>query len=312
MADVEMELEIEPEPAGELPIEIEPELPLELEDGTTPAPSGQALLSSALVEILPADFQLPLLARFVPNQALKTAVGETVRELLAVDVTAADGLARADQLQGALNGQLKAIDAHFEEPAAVAFELHRHITGLRADFKREGVEAQKTMARRVFDEVERRNALERERRRKEQEEADRRERERLAKEAQDAEAAQAPPEVVEELKQQAQTATAAPVTRPTSATSSLRNMTTTKTWCARIQGTPGTDDPNPTIDSLSPAQRLKVIELLKAIIDGKAPLAAIELNWSYLNKRAKADKSAIGIPGIEAFQQGGVRAKGVR
>jgi hypothetical protein len=51
---------------------------------------------------------------------------------------------------------------------------------------------------------------------------------------------------------------------------------------------------------------------MKAILDGRAPLAAVEINWSYLNRRAKADKGTLAIPGVEAFEEGSVRAKGSR
>ena len=63
---------------------------------------------------------------------------------------------------------------------------------------------------------------------------------------------------------------------------------------------------------MTPAQRMQVFELLKAILSGSAPLAAIELSWSYLDARAKADKGTLSIAGLEAFEEGGLRAKGSR
>jgi hypothetical protein len=289
-------------------IALEPDEPVDTEAATVAA----ALVSTALIEVLPADFPLPVLARFVPNQALRTAVAEVCRDLLAIDVTAADGVDKADTALGLLRERMKAVDAHFDEPARIAYELHRHITGMRADFNREGVETQKTMARRLFDETERRQAIERERLRREQQEANERERERLRLEAAEAAKHQAPPAVVEQMQQEAETATAPPVgTRSTPATT-MRNSTVTKTWKARVQGTPATDEPNPETADLNAAQRHQVLEAMKAIIDGRAPLAVFAINWSYLNKRAAADKSAMGIPGFEAFQVGGLRAKGSR
>jgi hypothetical protein len=92
----------------------------------------------------------------------------------------------------------------------------------------------------------------------------------------------------------------------------LQGSSVVTTWKARIKGTPGSDDANPEIEDLTPAQRLQVLALLKAILDGSAPIAAIILNYPYLNKRAKADKSTLAIPGIEAFEEGGIRSKGTR
>jgi hypothetical protein len=91
----------------------------------------------------------------------------------------------------------------------------------------------------------------------------------------------------------------------------LRGSTTVTTWKARLAGTPAST--NRTLHrEFTPAQRAKVLELLPAIVDGKAPLAAVEINWPYLNKRAKADKSTLAIAGIEAYEEGSVRAKGSR
>ena len=49
--------------------------------------------------------------------------------------------------------------------------------------------------------------------------------------------------------------------------------------------------------------------LLKAIIDGRESISLIELNWSALNARAKAEKAAFCITGFEAFADTGLRAK---
>jgi len=48
---------------------------------------------------------------------------------------------------------------------------------------------------------------------------------------------------------------------------------------------------------------------MRAIAEGRVPLAAIEINWSYLNKRAGAEKTALAIPGIEAVDEGNARRK---
>lgn len=325
---IEPDVAVEPAPASWAPgrvveteielevteLEVEPELPLEIEP--EPAAAGSldpAVISTALIEVLPADFQLPLLTKFIPNPALRTALHEAVQQALAVEVAAPHGLERADVALSAIHRHVKTIEEHFEEPTRVAYDLHRRLTGLRSEWSSEGKDAIKVMARRIFDEHERQHALEREARRREQEEADRQAREAAQREAAQAEAANVPAPIVEEMKQQAQTVTAPPVSAGPGVSSVLRNNSTTRTWKARIAGTSGdAEDQQPCVEALSAPQRAKVLETMKAVLEGRAPLAVFEINWSYLDKRAKADKSAMGIPGFEAFQVGGVRAKGRR
>lgn len=293
--DIAIEIEPEPEPSPE----VEPDAP------------SAALAPLPIVEVLPADFKLPLLVRFVPNPALRRAVDEAGTYALSLAVTGAEGLQRADVALQAVRGSLKAIETHFEEPCEIANALHKRLTGLRGEWCARGKQAVETVGRRIYDEQRRLEAIAVEERRKAQAEADRQAREAARREADAAAKAQAPAPVVEELKRQAETATAPPVAAQTAAPV-LRGSTTVTTWKARIKGTPACDDPNPSIEQLSPAQRLQVFELLKAILDGKAPLAGVDINWSYWNKRAKADKSTLAVPGIEAFDEGGVRAKSSR
>lgn len=297
-------------PADELEIEPEPELAMEIEPETAIAPMA-AIVSTGLVEILPADFPLPLLAKFVPNLALRTASDGAAAYALALNIEGAAGLQAADIALTTLRGSLKAIDAHFDEPTKIANDLHKRLTGIRGEWQASGAEAVKVVGQRVFTEQRRLQAAADEERRKAQDEANQRAREEARRQAAEAAKNQAPAPVVEEMKRQAETVTAPPVAAPTPAPV-MRGSTTVTTWKARIAGTPATDEPNPETNDLTPAQRTKVLELLKAILDGKAPLAAIEVAWPYLNKRAKADKSTLAIAGIEAYEEGGVRAKGTR
>jgi hypothetical protein len=92
----------------------------------------------------------------------------------------------------------------------------------------------------------------------------------------------------------------------------MRGTSAVTTWKARLVGTAADAEPNPKVADLTLSQRAKLFDLLRAIIDGKAPITAIEFNWSVLNTRAKSDKSTLAIAGIEAFADGGVRAKGRR
>lgn len=271
------------------------------------------------MELLPADFKLPALIRFVPNRALREAADAAAERALAIVVTGSEGLALADTAVGACRAASKAIEAHLEEPCATAFELHRGLTSTRGEWRKKADDAVKIVAGRIYTEQERLKAIEAEARRKEQDAADRKAKEdgRLAAEA--AAAAKAPEPVVQQLLQEAATATAPPVSRPAisgswggGGSSGLKHNTSVKTYKARIVGTPGEDEPNPEITQLSPAQRLEVFKLLRGILAGTDPLASIALDWSYLNKRAKADEKTMAISGIEAFEVGSVRAKAQR
>ncbi len=303
------ELEIEPEPE----LEIEPMPPM---DGAqTPT------ASAALMQVLPADFPLPLLTRFVPDLKLRVAAEEAARYAIAVDVAGPEGLQRADVAVTAVRASLKAIEEHFEEPVALANRLHKHLTGVRGEWLERGAAAVRLVGSRIAAEKNRLDAIERERdgreqtanqaRRKAQAEADQIARELARKEADAAAKAKAPAPVVEQLRQRAETATAPPV--PVSEPApKLQGSSVVSTWKARIAGTPAVDDPLPDTELLSPAQHVEVLKLLKAILDGRAPICAVSLNASYLNKRAKADKSTLAIPGIEAFEEGTIRAKATR
>lgn len=293
----ELMLEIEPEPAA---MAIEP-----------PAAVDVPAIAGALMEVLPADFKLPALIKFIPNPALRGEADKAATYALGLTVDGPEGLQRADLALATLRASLKAIDEHLEEPIAVANALHKRLTSVRAEWRAQGDTAVKTVGNRIFTEQRRIEALAAEERRKAQAEADRIARENAQREAKAAEEAKAPAPVVEELKRQAETVTAPPVAMPATAPM-LRSSTTVTTWKARLVGTPGSDEANPGIDALSTAQRAQALTLLKAILEGKAPLAAVEINWSYLNKRAKSDKGTLAIAGIEAFEEGSVRAKGSR
>ncbi len=264
-----------------------------------------------IMEILPADFPLPILARFCPDPRLKQAADEATAYALAVKVEGAEGVQRADLTLTALATSLKAIEECFAQPIEIANSLHKTLTTKRADWLAAGKAAKATVGARLSAELRRLDAIAAEIRRKAQEEADRAAREQARREREAAEKAQAPAPVVEELKRQEATITAPPVQSPV-VSPTLRGNTVVRTWKCRLRGTPADAEPNPAIGDLSPAQRLQVFELLKAILDGRAPIAAIAIDWSYANKRAEADKGTFQIPGLEAFQNDGTRSKGSR
>jgi len=299
----------------DLPLEDDLDIPLETATDPEPrtlSPEPSAVVPMALVEILPADFPLPRLIHFVPDTRLKATLDQATAYALAVDVTSADGLAKADVALAAIRTSLKAITDHFEDPKDLANKVHKRITSRLSDWCEAGQAAVQTVGRRIAQEQSRLEQLAREARRKAQEEEDRKAREAARQLADQAAKQQAPAQVVEQMRRQAETVTAPPVPQSAVAPATLRSSSVVKTWKARIAGTPGDVEPLPAIADLTAAQRVQVLKLLAAIIADTAPLQCIELNTSYLGSRAKADKSTLAIPGIEAFEDLGVRAKGSR
>jgi hypothetical protein len=265
-----------------------------------------------LMQILPADFPLPSLTRFVPNPAIKDALDAAVANANAVVVKDAglQGLTAADAALDALHTAILTAVDHFKEPADIANRLHKSITGTRSEWVAAAEAAKVWIGKQIYAEKQRLEDIARAERRRQQDEADQRERDAAAQRLKDAQANQAPAQVVEALKEQVKTAVAPPV--PVTQTLALGSTTTVETWKARIKGTPADADPNPDIDNLSEAQWQKVQALLLDIASGAAPRKAIALNWSYLNDRAKGDGTTLAITSIEAFKEGGARAKGRR
>ena len=87
-----------------------------------------------LVEIMPPGFQLPALIRFVPDARLRLAADVCATAAEAIDVTQEGGLARADVALTSLRVAIKAVEANFADAAALANQLHKHITGKRAEW----------------------------------------------------------------------------------------------------------------------------------------------------------------------------------
>jgi hypothetical protein len=224
-------------------IEIEPDLEIEPEPVIPPT---TALAPVGLMEVLPADFKLPELIKFIPNPALRAAADQAAAYALGVKVDGAEGIERADVALTALRSSVKAIGEHLEEPIAIANGLHKRLTGVRSEWCAQGEAAIKTVGGRIFTEQRRLETIAAEERRKAQAEADRVVREAARKEADAAVKADAPTPVVNELIRQAETITAPPVAAPTPAPV-LRGSTTVTTWKARIVGAPACEEPNPAI-----------------------------------------------------------------
>lgn len=276
-------------------------------------PAALAIVPLALddppaVEVLPPGFEIPALAVFAPNVALRRAVDGCTAAVLAVDVAAPGGLALADAAVLDLRGAVKAIEAHFEAPKAEANARHKRLTSLLGEWTKHPTEALATVGRRMIDEQSRLATVAAAAARAAQAQADAAAKAQAQAATQAAVSAGASAAVVEQLQQRAQTATAPPVAAAIPAP--LKSTGTAKTWKARLSGTPAEAEPNPEIEDLTDAQRLGVLQLCKGITDGKIPISAIgSLNWSYLNKRADAERTAFAIAGFEAFEHVAPKAK---
>lgn len=266
---------------------------------------------TSLAEVLGPDVPLPILARFVPDVRLREEVDKATAYALNVTVSGEEGLKAADVALTALRRTVAAVTEHFAEPTAIANSLHKRLTGIRGEWTEAAATAIKTVGARIFTEQRRLEALAAEARRKAQDEADRLAKEEARRQAEEAKKHQAPASVVQEMEQRAETAKAAPVA-PVASAPKLAGVTTVTTWKARLLSTPADAEPNPEIGEMTPTQLADVKTLLAAIVEGKAPIGAISINWSYLNKRAAADKSTLAIAGIQAFELGSTRAKSVR
>lgn len=278
----------------------------------SPAAGGAApAITSTLVEVIGADIPLPALIKFVPSAELQQKAAQAAAYALSIDVAGAEGLQRADVALTALRACQADIEHEFAEPTDIAYRVHKRLTGLRGEWLAPGKQAIETVGGRMWTERRRLDAAAAEQRRKDQEAADRQAREQAARDAEEAAMAQAPAVVVEEMQRRAQLATAPPVPA-TQTLPTLAGTTTTTTRKARLIGTPADAEANPSMAQLTPAQVLRVKELMRAVLEDKAPITAFDLNWRVLNNRAKTDGTAFAIPGLESFEQGGVRGKASR
>lgn len=295
-----LDMEPDDEPTAQAPALAEPVL---TGDVLPAAPDDLALQ-----QVMPENFPLLTLLRFLPDVRLKKAVESAAAAVLAIDVTAPDGLARLDAAMPVLREAIDNSDASFDDPVGLANQLHKRLTGLRGDFRKPGIEAQATGNERIKSEKRRRDALDQEAKRVAQAAADKQAREAVAQAAKEAAARNAPKEVVQALKREAKTATAPPVYVPPSA-APLKNTSVVESWKCRLKGTPDGAEPNPAMDELTLAQQQQVRSIFKAIAEGWVPLTAASLDWSYLNKRAGAEKTTFDMHELEAFDEGGTRSK---
>lgn len=302
------ELDIEP---LDSPDEIEPldemrDLLPSIADAPAPVSAPPTL---ALAEVLPASFPLPALVRWVPDVAKKHQLDVLVTRALSIDVQAECGMGAADEALAVLRAQVVVVEGDFDEPKRLAHELHKSITSRLAEWLTPAREAIAKVGREMAAERRRQEDAAAKVRREAQAEADRVAREAAQRAAEAAAKQGAPAAVVEQMTQQAAVAKAPPVPVAATAPAPLAYSTVTKTWKARIAGTPADADPNPAMSELTPAQQVEIKKLMAEVLAGRQPLTRFEINWSPLNASAKADKVTMTIPGIEAYEDLGSRAK---
>src|SRR5688572_24872334 len=123
-------------------------------------------------QVLPAGFNLRALLTFLPDIRLKQKLDADAEAALAIDITVPAGLQAVDAALPNLRAQAAHIAECFEEPTSLANQLHKRMTGLRADFLKRGNEAVETLGLRLVREKRRRDAIAAEEQRKLQAKAD--------------------------------------------------------------------------------------------------------------------------------------------
>jgi hypothetical protein len=275
-------------------------------------PDPEATPEPSVAEILPQDFPLPRLIRFVPDHRLKIALDVAVETALAIEVGSDEGLVAADVALARVRETIRTTVEHFSDAAEIANALHKGITSKRAEWTKPGDDCVKIVGDRIASEIRRLEAIKAAERREAQRLADAAAREEARKKAEAAQAQAAPPHVVERLQEVARTTAAPPLPQQTYAPPRLANTSVVKTWKARIQGTPGDADQNPAMADLTPDQMERIKELMQAAWSGSQAMTLFEINWKALNDRAKSDKGTFNIPGVESYEDTGTRGKGRR
>lgn len=272
----------------------------------------EAAPTMPVMELLPANVSIPLLARFAPDLRVREALNEAAIEASQIDVRGAAGLAAADAALDVVRERVKAVKAMFEEPTRIANELHKHLTSTRAEWIAPGETAITHVGRRIYVERERLKALDQEARRKAQAEADEHARLEAQRRVDEAAAAEAAPEVIEQLQEEVETASAPPVhIEPTAAP--LQSSTVVENWTSTVKGTPrDAEEPQPSVEDATEAQREQLTVLMAAIIARTAPIVCVTWNWKQIDKLVKAGKSSFKVPGIDTYDKGGLKAKPTR
>jgi hypothetical protein len=278
------------------------EYELDLESNEESAPA------LPVMELLPPSFALPLLTQFVPNPQLREEVHRAAKAAAGIDVRGQAGLVQADTALEEVRVAVKAVKAAFEEPAHIAYELHKALTDKRANWIEAGESAIASLSRRIYAEQQRLKALEQEARRKAQAEADAQARLDAQRRVEEAAQQEAAPEVIEQLQEEANTASAPPVHIEPIA-GPLQSTTIVESWTSTVKGTPRDDEvQQPRVEDATEAQRDQLKVLMQAVLLG-APIVCVTWNWKGIDKLVQAGKSSFKVPGIDSYNKGGVKAK---
>lgn len=268
-----------------------------------------------LMQILPADFRLPALTRFVPDLAIKARIDTALTYVQSIEIEGKglEALKLIDAGLNELNAAIAAGEAHFEEPASIAYDLHRHVTGTRGAWVNDPKAVVKKIGTAVWKETERLKAAAAAEQQRLQDEANAKAREEARIAAEQAAKNRAPAPIIEKLEQQAKTATAPPVIAQAVAPPLSDNSVVT-TWKARLASiAEDADEQAPALTALTPEQRQDVIRLFKAIVDGRHDLLSlVSVNYGAINKLAVAQESTFNVPGFVAYKTGGTRKKAQR
>lgn len=248
---------------------------------------------------------LALLLQFVPPVELKHEADRLAREATALVVTGKEAVEAGDALIGKLTAAITEIDNGFDEPVSLAHQLHKRMTGLRADFRAEAAKALATVKVLVRDEAARLEDLAQAAAKSLQAAADKDARRDARAAVEEAKAGGASPAELKDLRSMARTATAPPVASPLAAPTRRATIDVEK-WKARFRGTPKGAEPNPEMSELTTEQQALVCELMHAAADRKpgTKLVYFSINWAEINRDAHAQKSTFQCPTLEAFNQG--------
>jgi len=265
----------------------------------------EAMSSAPIRSVLPG-FDLHALLTFVPDVQLKRRLDAMCEGATTLDLKTAFGLARAEGLVADLRAGVTDVESRFELACSLANQLHKRMTGLRADFTIRAVTTATALSVAILAQQRENKRVSDEDQRKRQAEADRQAKADAAAAAKVAKASGASKEVIQELKEQAKTAVAPPV--PSHQTE-LKRTTAAANWKCRPIGTKDGEEPNPEMADATEAQLAGIKLLMTACVEGRMPMAMFEVRWPALNARASSEKQAMRVPGMEAADVGKLLSK---
>ena len=251
-----------------------------------------------LYTLLPDGATLPA-AKPVIDTRLINELNLRASELLGLPLETTDECRYVDDRLAIVRKLKESVETQLDEPIKDAFSWHRQLTGLRATLTATAKSAIETVGGRLFARTRELQRQADDERRRLQEEANRQAREEAAREAAAA-AASGDSHTAAVLREHAQTIQAPPVSVPRQEV--LTSSATRTVWKGRLKGT----------DRSGEDHDESKLTLIRAIAQGVAPLAYVDLNWSAINKRASADKDTMDVPGLEAYEEGKLTARGGR